>query len=118
MNNNLIEIFGEIVKASRDTGLDIPSNYKKNVDLPKNPDEDQVALMELIRTLDDKQFSKLQKGIKYCIELSLFKLINNIENGVGKYSFNLSINDGENSEQLVGEAVDNELSFEYWNWIR
>lgn len=29
MENNLIEVFGKLVKTSRDTGLDIVSNYKK-----------------------------------------------------------------------------------------
>jgi len=117
MENNLIEVFGKIVKASRDTGLDIVSDYKNNIAIPKAPDEEQSALMELIKTLDNEQFQQMQKGIKYCIELSLFKLISSIEGRVGNYSFDLSIQDDSNKVQLVGENIDNELSFEYWNWI-
>jgi hypothetical protein len=114
---NLVEVFGKIVKTSRDTGLDIVSNYKNNIETPKSPDEEQTALMELIKTLDVEQFNQLQKGIKYCIELSLFKLISTIESGVSNYSFDLSIQDGRDKTQLIGENIDNELSLEYWNWI-
>jgi hypothetical protein len=117
MENNLIEVFGEIVKTSRDTGLDIVSNYKNNVEIPKSPDDEQKALMELIKTLDVKQFHQLQKGIKYCIELSLFKLINTIECGVSNYSFDLYIQNDSDKSQLAGRNIDNELSLEYWNWI-
>jgi len=117
MNENLIEIFGKIVKRSRDTGLDIVSNYKSQVEIPKMPDEEQQALIELIKTLDNGQFEQLQKGVKYCIELSLFKLISTIENGVNKYSFELSIEEGGNSVPIAGKDVDNEISLEYWNWI-
>lgn len=117
MENNLIEIFGKIVETSRDTGLDIVSNYKNNIEIPKTPDEEQSSLMELVKTLDSEQFQQLQKGIKYCIELSLFKLISTVESGVSKYSFDLSIHDDVDKVQLVGENIDNELSLEYWNWV-
>lgn len=117
MKNSLIEIFGKIVKTSRDTGLDIVSNYKNNIEIPKSPDEEQKALMELIKTLDAEQFYQLQEGIKYCIELSLFKLINSIESGTSNYSFDLSIQNSNDEMQLVGKNIDNELSLKYWDWI-
>lgn len=117
MENNLIEVFGKLVKTSRDTGLDIVSNYKNNIEISQSPDEEQKALMELIKTLDVEQFHQLQKGMKYCIELSLFKLLSTIERGVGDYSFDLSMQNSSDKTQLVGENIDNELSLEYWNWI-
>jgi hypothetical protein len=117
MSENLIEIFGKIVKASRDTGIDIISNYKNGIEIPKMPDEEQKALLELTGTLDSKQFEQLQKGVKYCIELSLFKLISSIENGIGKYSFDLSIEENGNKVPLAGREIDNKISLEYWNWI-
>lgn len=117
MENNLIEVFGKLVKTSRDTGLDIVSNYKNNIEIPNSPDEEQKALMELIKTLDVEQFHQLHKGMKYCIELSLFKLLSTIERGVGDYSFDLSMQNSSDKTQLVGENTDNELSLEYWNWI-
>ncbi|MCX8745079.1 hypothetical protein J3U68_06585 [Snodgrassella sp. B3882] len=117
MENNLIEVFGKLVKTSRDTGLDIVSNYKNNIEIPQSPDEEQKALMELIKTLDVEQFHQLHKGMKYCIELSLFKLLSTIERGVGDYSFDLSMQNSSDKTQLVGENIDNELSLEYWNWI-
>lgn len=117
MENNLIEIFGKIVKTSRDTGLDVVTNYKNNIEIPKSPDEEQKALLELIKTLDAEQLHQLQKGVKYCIELSLFKLVNTIESGVADYSFDLSIQNNNDSKQLVGNNIDNELSLEYWTWI-
>lgn len=55
--------------------------------------------------------------MKYCIELSLFKLVNTIERGVGDYSFDLSMQNSSDKTQLVGENMDNELSLEYWNWM-
>lgn len=73
--------------------------------------------MELIKTLDVEQFHQLHKGMKYCIELSLFKLLSTIERGVGDYSFDLSMQNSSDKTQLVGENIDNELSLEYWNWI-
>lgn len=117
MENNLIEVFGKLVKTSRDTGLDIVSNYKNNIEIPNSPDEEQKALMELIKTLDVEQFHQLHKGMKYCIELSLFKLLSTIELGVGDYSFDLSMQNSSDKTQLVGENIDNELSLEYWNSI-
>lgn len=117
MNDNLIEIFGKIVKTSRDTGLDIVSNYRNLIEIPKMPDEEQKALMELTDTLDDRQFEQLQKGVKYCIELSLFKLISSIENGVGGYSFDMSIEENNNKVPLAGKDIDNEISLQYWNWV-
>ena len=117
MENNLIEVFGKIVKTSRDTSLDIVSNFRNNIEIPKTPDEEQSALMELVKSLDNEQFQQLQKGIKYCIELSLFKLISTIESGVSNYSFDLSIQDDNDKVHLIGENIDNELIFEYWNWL-
>jgi predicted adenine nucleotide alpha hydrolase (AANH) superfamily ATPase len=117
MDESLIEIFGKIVRTSRDTGLDIVSNYKNQIEIPKNPDEEQRAFIELVKSLDDIQFQRLQKGIKYCIELSLFKLISTIENGVDNYSFTLSIENNKDKVQLVGKDIDNEINLKYWNWI-
>lgn len=117
MENNLTEVFGKIVKTSRDTGLDIVTAYRNNTRMPKAPDEDQHALIDLVSGLDDAQFEQLKKGVKYCIELSLFKLINSIENGVGNNSFELSMQDEKNSIQLTGKDIQSELSLDYWDWI-
>lgn len=74
MENNLIEIFGKIVKTSRDTGLDIVSNYKNNIEIPKAPDEEQKALMELVKTLDNEQFQQLQKRNKVLYRTFAFQI--------------------------------------------
>ena len=75
------------------------------------------SVHKLVKSLDNEQFQQLQKGIKYCIELSLFKLISTIESGVSNYSFDLSIQDDNDKVYLIGENIDNELIFEYWNWL-
>lgn len=62
MENNLIEVFGKLVKTSRDTGLDIVSNYKNNIEIPNSPDEEQKALMELIKTLMLNSFINYIEG--------------------------------------------------------
>ena len=117
MEKNLKEVFGEIVKASRDTGLTIASNYKNKLEMPKLPDEEQTAFLNLIDTLSDEQFIQLQKGLKYSIELSLFKLISGIEGGIGQYTFSLLISDKKDEVLLVGDGVDNDLSIAYWEWV-
>ncbi|HZH39147.1 MAG TPA: hypothetical protein VEX17_03695 [Bacillales bacterium] len=117
MENNLIEIFGEMVKESRDTPLNVVSDFKNNK-FPKTPTEEEKALIELIQTLTTEQFHQLEKGIKYCVEFSLFSLIHRIENGESTYSFELFIQNGNEKAQLVGKNIDNELMYEYWNWLK
>ena len=104
-----METFGQFVRSSRDTALDTLTTFRNNSEAVKNPDEKQKALLELLQSLDDKDFIKLQKGLKYCIELSLFKLINLLENRRGNISFELSIKDNIQKEILIGEEIDNDL---------
>jgi hypothetical protein len=117
MENTLMETFGQFVRSSRDTALDTLTTFRNNSEAVKNPDEEQKALLELLQSLDDKDFIKLQKGLKYCIELSLFKLINLLENGKGNISFELFIKDNIQKEILIGEEIDNDLIHKIWDWL-
>ena len=117
MENTLMETFGQFVRSSRDTALDTLTTFRNNSEAVKNPDEEQKALLELLQSLDDKDFIKLQKGLKYCIELSLFKLINLLENGKGNISFELFIKDNIQKEILIGEEIDNDLIHRIWDWL-
>ncbi|WP_315164849.1 hypothetical protein [Capnocytophaga leadbetteri] len=117
MENTLMETFGQFVRSSRDTALDTLTTFRNNSEAVKNPDEEQKALLELLQSLDDKDFIKLQKGLKYCIELSLFKLINLLENWKGNISFELSIKDNIQKEILIGEEIDNDLIHKIWDWL-
>ena len=117
MENTLMETFGQFVRSSRDTALDTLTTFRNNSEAVKNPDEEQKALLELLQSLDDKDFIKLQKGLKYCIELSLFKLINLLENGNGNISFELFIKDNIQKEILIGEEIDNDLIHKIWDWL-
>lgn len=117
MENTLMETFGQFVRSSRDTALDTLTTFRNNSEAVKNPDEKQKALLELLQSLDDKDFIKLQKGLKYCIELSLFKLINLLENRRGNISFELSIKDNIQKEILIGEEIDNDLIHKIWDWL-
>ena len=117
MENTLMETFGQFVRSSRETALDTLTTFRNNSETVKNPDEEQKALLELLQSLNDKEFIKLQKGLKYCIELSLFKLINLLENGKGNISFELSIKDNIQKEILIGEEIDNDLIHKIWDWL-
>lgn len=117
MENTLMETFGQFVRNSRDTALDTLTTFRNDSETVKNPDEEQKALLELLQSLDDKDFIKLQKGLKYCIELSLFKLINLLENGKANISFELSIKDNIQKEILIGEEIDNDLIHKIWDWL-
>ena len=117
MENSLIEKFGQFVRSSRDTALDTLTTFRNNSEAVKNPNEEQKALLELLQLLNDKDFIKLQKGLKYCIELSLFKLINLLENGKGNISFELFIKDNIQKEILIGEEIDNDLIHRIWDWL-
>ena len=117
MENALIETFGQFVRSSRDTALDTLTTFRNNSEAVKNPNEEQKALLELLQLLNDKDFIKLQKGLKYCIELSLFKFINLLENGKGSISFELSIKDNIQKEILIGEEIDNDLIHRIWDWL-
>ena len=117
MENTLMETFGQFVRSSRDTALDTLTTFRNNSETVKNPDEEQKALLELLQSLNDKEFIKLQKGLKYCIELSLFKLINLLENRRGNISFELSIKDNIQKEILIGEEIDNDLIHKIWDWL-
>lgn len=117
MEDKLIDTFGAFVKISQQTALDMLVNYRNNPNFTKNPDDYQKALIELIQTLDNEQFGKLQKGFIYCLNLSLFKLIDIIENGKGDIKFELSIMDKDNKRALVGADKDNELVYRFWDWI-
>lgn len=112
-----METFGQFVRNSRDTALDTLTTFRNDSETVKNPDEEQKALLELLQSLDDKDFIKLQKGLKYCIELSLFKLINLLENGKANISFELSIKDNIQKEILIGEEIDNDLIHKIWDWL-
>lgn len=114
MDNELLEFFGVIVKESRNAGLDIIEDCKK--ESSKNLSDSQQVLTELLNQLNSSQQESLKKSVKYCIELSLFKLINTIENGTMDYDFNLDVKKSGHRYNLVGEN-DNDLSGELWNWF-
>ena len=116
MQSDLMNEFGKIVRTSRDSGLRVAADYRSNI-LPKVPDTDQAALVNLIESLSEEQFQFLQQGLKNCIELSLFKLISTIESGMGNVTFALTMHRGTSKILLVGERVDNDLVHEYWNWV-
>lgn len=116
MENELINFFGQIVKSSRDSGVDVLSYF--STQKPKNPSEDQKALLELMNYFNSEEGRELlRKGIKYCVELSLFKLVNTLEYGISDCSFDLIIKKGNQSTLLIDDEIDNNLTEEYWNWI-
>ena len=51
-----METFGQFVRSSRDTALDTLTTFRNNSEAVKNPNEEQKALLELLQSLDDKDF--------------------------------------------------------------
>lgn len=52
MENELIKKFGNFIKVSQETALDMLVNYRNDSNFTKKPDEYQKALLDLIQTLD------------------------------------------------------------------
>jgi hypothetical protein len=48
MENTLMETFGQFVRSSRDTALDMLTVFRNNSEAVKNPDEEQKAILELL----------------------------------------------------------------------
>lgn len=115
MNEELLDFFGQLIKVSRNSGIDVLTSFKEQK--PKNPSEEQEPLLKLLNSLNPENQKLLEKSVKYCIELSLFKIINMLEYGVSDYSFDLTIKKGDDFFSLIDDEVDNDLTGEYWNWI-
>ncbi len=109
MNENLIEIFGKFLKASRDSGADIVKQYKLTEGHPKSPSEEQTQIIKLIESLNNHQYEQLKTCVNYSLESTLFKLIDLLENGKAEYSFELNISDSKYKQTLIGPDIDNEL---------
>jgi len=116
MKNDLLETFGQIVKTSRDSGVVVLTDFQEKA--PKNPSKEQEPLLKLLSSLNSEDCELLKKSIKYCIDLSLFKLINTLEYGVSDYSFELRMKKSDKSITLIdNEEVDHDLTGEFWNWV-
>ena len=105
-----------MIKASRNSGIDTLTSFKEQE--PKNPSYEQEPLLKLLKSLNPKDQELLKKSIKYCVELSLFKLIHMLEYGVSDYSFDLVIKKGDDSFSLIDDETDNGLTGEYWLGIK
>jgi hypothetical protein len=115
MEKDLLKVFGQLVKENLDSGTSILDKYIQQK--PKNPSEGQKALLDLLENLDSKNLELLKQSVKYCIELSLFGMINTLEYGVADYSFELVMKKGNEKLTLIDDENDNDLTGEYWDWI-
>lgn len=75
--------------------------------------------MELVKKSNQGEQELIQKAIKYCVELSLYKLLNTLEYGIGNYTFDLVIKKGNKTFSLINSNDDNELSTDkFFTWLK
>ncbi len=115
--DNLLEYFGEILIKCRNSGINTIFEFMDKGWRPKNPEDEQEALIRLIESLDKKQCEDLVKTIRYCTDLSFFKLLCALEEGDNDTSFNLEITYKKQSFSLINKDEDKELRSEFWLWL-
>jgi hypothetical protein len=115
--SKLIEIVGNLIIEARNSGVNTCLDIEKKEWFPKNPDNQQKDVIDLIDSLSDEQRKKLINVIGYFIDLSFFKLMDTIDNGYKDINFELSITNDEEKITFGGKDSEFELSLKYWIWL-
>lgn len=117
-DTELLRVFGLILKGSRDDALDISQKFKRGYEIPQKPTDEQSALIELIKSLDQKQFDNLAKSLKFCVETSLGAFIEKLEGGVADYQFELIMKTSIKKMVLIDEKIDLKLRYKFLDWFK
>jgi hypothetical protein len=104
------ERLAELYFEARNAGILTAKKYLEPSSRPKNPTDRARRFISLLDELNSDQRSRLIEGIRYCTDISMFKLLCLLEDS----DFRLSV-DGE-SKTLIGPDKDNELRMKYWQW--
>ena len=107
-----IERFAELFLEARNSGVITARKYYDDGSRPKAPTGRATKFLSLIDELSDEQREKLLEGIRYCIDISMFKFLCLLEES----EFKLTIETDEIADDLVGPEEDNELRVKYWLW--
>lgn len=79
----MIEEFGKIIVASRNSGVKTCQQMMSGQWHPKNPESMEKDILYLIKSLPIEDLPKLLNLVRYFTDLSFFKLIESIELGEG-----------------------------------
>lgn len=114
---NFLNAFGHFLKEANDSGTFIIDKYSNEEGYPKNPSTDQETIINFLKSLSAKQKEQLKISVSYCIESTLFKLIDILESGSMEYSFELKIKKNNQITDLISENIDNELKYKLFEWL-
>ncbi len=117
MKKELENILGKLIAESRNSGINTYIDLKDKSWIPKNPDFQQKAVLDLVDNLSDTEKEKFALVLGYFIDLSFFKLMDTLENGFRDISFNLSMSNKDADLVFAGEKSKIEISQDYWGWI-
>ena len=119
MTTPILEKLAQVVVEGRNSGIDTLQEYVSGW-RPKRADQREEAVIALITKLDDVDRQRLFEVVRYCTDLSFFKLLTGIEEGRNGLAFKLAAQDEELglSESLVDDAQDLNLRQKYWQWTR
>ena len=119
MSSPILEKMAQVVVESRNSGLDSIREYVSGW-RPKRADQREEAIISLLAKLDDGDRQRLFEVIRYCTDLSFFKLLTSIEEGRNNLTFELVAKDedGNARETLVSDSEDRNMRQKYWQWSR
>lgn len=112
-----IKLFVDVIKTAQNSGVDVIQKYISGIIPPKITDDGQCALIDLIRTLTPNQLDLLEKSAKYCVELSFFKLLSILEQGISCYSFSLALEKLDTKDWKVLEKSNIDMSYVLQTWM-
>ncbi|MDR2905495.1 MAG: hypothetical protein LBU73_06050 [Helicobacteraceae bacterium] len=113
----ILELVGELIIEARNSGINTFQNIRNGEWIPKNPNVQEKNTIKLINSLNQEQSEIIENVIGYLIDLSVFKLLNILENGFKDYDFDLSIKNENQRIFLTGENSEIEISSEFWQWL-
>lgn len=111
------KLFVDVIKTAENSGSDVIQKYISGVIPPKVTDEGQCALIDLIGSLTPKQLELLERSAKYCVELSFFKLLSILEQGISCYSFSLALEKIDTKDWKVLEKSNIDMSEVLQTWM-
>ena len=119
MNADPVYPFREFVVESRNAGIDALGEFAAGW-RPKKPDRQHEAIIQLLEELSPEQRRRLFATVRYCIDMSMFKLLTNLNEGGHNVSFRLSMvveGDPRSPIALIDDQHNRELHREFLGWV-
>ena len=105
-------MFARLYMEARNAGVFTAQKYQNTDSRPKAPTERAKKLISLFDELNDDQRSRMIESIRYCTDISMFKLLTLLEDS----SVTLAVEADGVTETLIGPDEDKELRVKYWLW--